>query len=95
MEYIEANPLPPICQECEEKAKRYFDADEATKITMEQEEDFYFDCGSCDHAGECWKLPRAEELRLQRKGKVKAIERLQREIAAIDAELEGLKYGEC
>ena len=62
---------------------------------MEQEEDFYFDCGSCDHAGERWKLPRAEELRLQRKGKVKAIERLQREIAAIDAELEGLKDGEC
>lgn len=51
MEYIEANPLPPICQECENKAKRYFEADEATKIKMEQEEDFYFDCGSCDHAG--------------------------------------------
>ena len=91
MEYIEANPLPPICQECENKAKRYFEADEATKIKMEQEEDFYFDCGSCDHAGERWTLPRAEELRLQRKGK----ERLQREIAAIDAELEGLKDGEC
>ena len=95
MEYIEANPLPPICQECENKAKRYFETDEATKIKMEQEEDFYFDCGSCDHAGERWTLPRAEELRLQRKGKVKAIERLQREIAAIDAELEGLKDGEC
>lgn len=95
MEYIEANPLPPICQECENKAKRYFEADEATKIKMEKEEDFYFDCGSCDHAGERWTLPRAEELRLQRKGKVKAIERLQREIAAIDAELEGLKDGEC
>ena len=95
MEYIEANPLPPICQECENKAKQYFEADEAAKIKMEQEEDFYFDCGSCDHAGERWTLPRAEELRLQRKGKVKAIERLQREIAAIDAELEGLKDGEC
>ena len=46
MEYIEANPLPPICQECENKAKRYFETDEATKIKMEQEEDFYFDDGT-------------------------------------------------
>lgn len=94
MEYIEANPLPQICQECEEKAKKYFEADAEAKVAMEQEENFFFDCGSCDNAGERWTLSRADELRLQRKAKGRAIERLQREIAAIDAELEGLRDGE-
>lgn len=94
MEYIEANPLPPICQECEAKAKKYNEADAETKATMEREESFFFDCGSCDNAGERWTLSKADELRLLRKGKIKSIERLQREIAAIDAELEVLRDGE-
>ncbi len=45
------------------------------------------DCGSCDHAGERWILPREEELWLKRKLKIKAIERLQRELSMIDTEL--------
>lgn len=64
MEWIEADPLPPACQE--------------------------EDCYNCDHAGERWTLSQADELR---KGLMKAIERLQRQVKAIDAELEGLENG--
>lgn len=70
MEWIEADPLPPACQDC-------------------QEEDYY----NCDHAGERWTLSQADELRIKRKGLMKAIERLQRQVKAIDAELEGLENG--
>ena len=45
------------------------------------------DCYNCDTAGKRWYLPREEELRLRRKGLVKAIERLQRQIQEIDREL--------
>ena len=44
------------------------------------------DCYNCDTAGERWQLSRDDELRLRRKQLVKAIERLQREIDAIDME---------
>ena len=67
VEYIETNPLPQICQECEAAGE--------------------IDCGSCDHAGERWILPREEEHWLKRKLKIKAIERLQRELSMIDTEL--------
>ena len=70
MEWIEAAPLPPVCQDCQEE-----------------------DCYNCDHAGERWTLSQADELRIKRKGLLKAIERLQRQVKAIDAELEGLENG--
>ena len=70
MEWIEANPLPPECVEC-------------------QEEEFY----NCDYAGKRWTLSQADELRVRRKGLLKAIDRLQRQVEAIDAELEVLENG--
>ena len=70
MEWIEADPLPAVCQNC-------------------QEEEYY----NCDYAGERWTLSQADELRVRRKGLLKAIERLQRQVKAIDAELEGLENG--
>lgn len=48
------------------------------------------DCYNCDYAGKRWTLSQADELRIRRKGIVKAIERLQRQLDAIDAELEVL-----
>ena len=60
LEWIEANPLPLVCQKCEEQQQRYFAADEAEKLRMEQEEDFNCDCGSCEHAGERWYLSRKD-----------------------------------
>lgn len=91
MEWIEANPLPLVCQKYEEQQQRYFAADEAEKLRMEQEEDFDCDCGSCEHGGERWYLSRKDELTLQRKAAEKGIERLQRKIAEIDEELSSLK----
>lgn len=70
MEWIEADPLPAVCQNC-------------------QEEEYY----NCDYAGERWTLSQADELRVRRKGLLKAIERLQRQVKAIDAELEVLENG--
>ena len=70
MEWIEADPLPPACQDCQEE-----------------------DCYNYDHAGERWTLSQADELRVRRKGLLKAIERLQRQVKAIDAELEVLENG--
>lgn len=46
------------------------------------------DCYHCDSAGKRWYLSREDELRLRRKGLVKAVERLQRQIQAIDRELQ-------
>ena len=51
------------------------------------------DCYNCDYAGERWTLSKADELRVRRKGLLKAIERLQRQVKAIDAELEVLENG--
>ena len=70
MEYIEANPLPIECQECQDE-----------------------DCGECDVAGKRWYLSRADELRLKRKGLLKAIERMERQIKKIDEELEVIQNG--
>ena len=85
-EWIEADPLPPVCQECDRKQKEYEAADEAGKLKME-EDGFFFDCGSCEHGGERFYLSRKDELLLAKKSRQKAIERLQREIAEIDREL--------
>ena len=70
LEWIEANPLPPECIDCQEE-----------------------DCYNCDTAGKRWYLSSADELRVKRKGLLKAIERLERQIKAIDAELEGIENG--
>ena len=70
MEWIEADPLPAVCQNCQEE-----------------------ECYNCDYAGERLTLSQADELRIKRKGLLKAIERLQRQVKAIDAELEGLENG--
>ena len=51
------------------------------------------ECYNCDYAGERWTLSQADELRVRRKGLLKAIERLQRQVKAIDAELEVLENG--
>ena len=51
------------------------------------------DCYNCDYAGERWTLSPAAELRIRRKGIIKAIDRLKRQLEAIDAELEVLKNG--
>ena len=58
---------------------------------MEMEEDFNCDCGSCDYALDRFYLSREDELRVKKKGLQKAIERLQRKIAEIDKELEGVE----
>ena len=89
MEWIEANPLPEVCQKCEADFKRYQEADEAEKLRME-EQGFFFDCGSCDHGGERFYLSRKDELTVRRKGLVKAIERLERQIRENDNELKSL-----
>ena len=85
-ELIEANPLPPRCIECEEKAKLYYAADEAEKLKMEQE-GFSLDCGSCDYGAERFYYSREDELRIRKKALQKAIGRLQRQISEIDREL--------
>lgn len=51
------------------------------------------DCYNCDYAGERWTLSQADELRIRRKDIVKAIDRLKRQLEAIDAELEVLENG--
>ncbi|MBE6934804.1 MAG: hypothetical protein E7462_07170 [Ruminococcaceae bacterium] len=48
------------------------------------------DCYNCDTAGRRWKLSRESELQTNRMLIVRAIERLQRKITVIDAELEKL-----
>jgi len=45
------------------------------------------DCYNCDTAGLRWYLSREDELKLRRKGLVKAMERLQQQIRNIDKEL--------
>lgn len=68
MEWIQANPLPAVCQNCQEE-----------------------ECYNCDYAGERWTLSQADELRVRRKGLLKAIDRLQRQVMAIDEELKALE----
>jgi hypothetical protein len=91
LEWKEANPLPQRCIKCEEKAKQYAAADEAKKLRMELEEDFFFDCGSCDYALDRFYLSREDKLRVRKKGLQKGIERLQRQIIEIDKELRTLE----
>ena len=68
MEWIEVNPLPDVCQKCQEE-----------------------ECYNCDYAGERWTLSKADDLMLKRKSLLKAIDRLQRQVKAIDEELKALE----
>lgn len=56
LEWKEANPLPVVCQKCEAQRLIYEAADEAEQLRLELEEDFFFDCGSCEYGGERFYL---------------------------------------
>lgn len=45
------------------------------------------DCYNCDYAGKRWYLSQEDELQIKRKSLIKAIERLQRQVLAIDQHL--------
>lgn len=64
MKWLEADPLPAECQNCQEG-----------------------DCYNCDYAGKRWYLSREDDLRIRRKGLIKAIERLQQQVDSIDQQL--------
>lgn len=68
MKWLEANPLPAQCHDCQEE-----------------------DCCNCDCAGKRWYLSQEDGLRIRRKGLIKAIERLQRQVQDIDRQL----FWEC
>ena len=71
LNYTERNPLPPVCEGCEEE-----------------------DCYNCDYALDRMELSPIDELRLMKKLKERAIERLQRQIAEIDKKLAEFDSGE-
>lgn len=48
------------------------------------------DCYSCDIAGKRWYLSRKDELLLRRKMLLKAVDRMERQIADIERELDAL-----
>ena len=48
------------------------------------------ECYNCDIAGERWTLSQEDDLRTRRALKLRAIERLKREVAEIDAKLRAL-----
>ena len=62
----------------------WVEADPIPKACMDCLEE---DCYNCDSAGERWQLSREDELRVRRRQLVKAMERLQHKIDAIDTEL--------
>lgn len=64
IEWIEADPLPAECVNCQEE-----------------------DCWECDTAGKRWYLSQADELRVKRKGLLKSIERLQKQVKSIEADI--------
>ena len=45
------------------------------------------DCHNCDYAGIRWYLSQEDDLRMRRKGLIRAMERLQQQVDAIDREL--------
>lgn len=45
------------------------------------------ECYNCDYAGKRWYLSAADEMRIRRKGLIKAMERIQRQIKEIDSQL--------
>ena len=60
---------------------------EADPISKECMDCHAEDCYNCDTAGRRWQLSKDDALKVRRKQLVNAIERLQREIHAIDTEL--------
>ena len=67
MMWIERNPIPEVCENCQQQ-----------------------DCYNCDTAGERWYLSQEDELRVVRKGLIKAVARLKIQIEEIDRELDDL-----
>ena len=61
LELKEVNPLPAVCQKCDEQWLIYEAADEEERLRLELEEDFFFDCGSCEHGCERFHLVPAEK----------------------------------
>ena len=49
------------------------------------------DCYNCEYAALRWKLSREDELRTRRKMLVKAIERLQKQMKAVDEEIKRIQ----
>lgn len=60
---------------------------EADPLPVECQDFQEEDCYNCDHAGKRWYLSQEDDLRIRRKGLLKAIERLQRQVDAIDRQL--------
>ena len=75
LHYIEADPLPLVCQICE---------DEQTRLgTVE-------DCSVCEHAGERCYLSTKDELLRQKQMAQMAIRHYERKIEQIDQALQEL-----
>ena len=64
MKWLEAEPLPTECQQCQEE-----------------------DCYNCDYSAKRWYLSEEDSLLIRRKGLIKAIERLRRQVDKIDKQL--------
>lgn len=45
------------------------------------------DCYNCDYAGRRWQQSQEDELRIRKKGLLRAIERMQRQVEGIDKKL--------
>ena len=80
MDVIEADPLPEVCEECEDRKK----------CLSKGEPEWC--CDECDYALLRWPTPRAQELKELKALKEKAIDRLQRQIKDIDRELDLLEH---
>lgn len=65
-----------------------YEADPLPEVCLNCQED---DCYNCDYAGLRWLMSRYDELRIKRMGLVKAIERYERQIKAIDEEMKMLE----
>ena len=72
LNYIEADPLPTVCQICEAEQERLG--------TVE-------DCTICEHAGERWTLSPRDELLRQKQMAQMAIRHYERKIEQIDQAL--------
>ena len=45
------------------------------------------DCYNCDYAGQRWQLSQEDELRIRKKGLLRAIERMQQQVEQIERKL--------
>ena len=52
------------------------------------------ECYNCDYAGERWYLSKEDELRVKRKGLVRAMKRLQKQVERIDQQLRSFSRSE-